>query len=106
MLQCQQILAAVRRVLQTEGLFGLFPLELQILKQLQCDTFSRSNDAVFELSTRFVEPFKHKPGMTDEQKLEAERLMFIELTQSTSEFVRYLVDKELTSRSLPLGKFD
>lgn len=48
----------------------------------QCDTFARSNDAVFELSTRFVEPFKHQEGLADDAKLEAERLMFMELTQS------------------------
>ncbi|GAA6007412.1 hypothetical protein JCM11491_004154 [Sporobolomyces phaffii] len=45
----------------------------------KCDTFSRSSDAVFELSLRFAEPFKHD---NDESKqLEAKRLMFHELTQ-------------------------
>ncbi|GAA5903195.1 damage-control phosphatase ARMT1 family protein [Sporobolomyces salmoneus] len=45
----------------------------------KCDTFSRSSDAVFELSLRFAEPFKHD---ADESKqLEAKRLMFHELTQ-------------------------
>lgn len=52
---------------------------------VQCDTFSRSSDAVFELSTRFAEPFKQKDGMSDAEKLEAERLLFMELTQSTSD---------------------
>jgi hypothetical protein len=47
----------------------------------QCDTFSRSSNAVFELSTRFAEPYTHKEGRSDEEKLEAERLMFLELTQ-------------------------
>ncbi|KAI0783304.1 DUF89-domain-containing protein [Abortiporus biennis] len=47
----------------------------------KCDTFSRSSDAVFELATRFVEPFSHRSGRTEEEKLEAERLMFLELTQ-------------------------
>lgn len=48
----------------------------------QCDTFSRSSEAVFELSMRFAEPFAYKPDQTPEEKLEAERLMFLELTQS------------------------
>jgi len=47
----------------------------------KCDTFSRSSDAVFELSTRFVEPFKHKEGLSVPDRTEAERLMFMELTQ-------------------------
>ncbi|KAL7285571.1 LOW QUALITY PROTEIN: hypothetical protein ACG7TL_000675 [Trametes sanguinea] len=47
----------------------------------KCDTFSRSHDAVFELSMRFAEPFKLKDGLSLEEKTEAERLMFIELTQ-------------------------
>ncbi|CAL1694509.1 unnamed protein product [Somion occarium] len=47
----------------------------------KCDTFSRSSDAVFELSTRFAEPFQHKKHLSDNEKLDAERLMFMELTQ-------------------------
>ena len=51
----------------------------------KCDTFSRSSQAVFELSTRFVEPWKYAEaevnGLTAEEKIEAERLMFLELTQ-------------------------
>lgn len=61
--------------------FPLAALHSRIIPQ--CDTFSRSSDAVFELSTRFVEPFKHKESLSDTEKLEAERLMFLELTQST-----------------------
>ena len=49
---------------------------------IQCDTFSRSHDAVFELSMRFAEPFAMKDDATPAQRLEAERLMFLELTQS------------------------
>jgi hypothetical protein len=45
-------------------------------------------DAVFELSMRFAEPFKHdlqtNPNLTDAEMLEAEKLMFRELTQSRS----------------------
>ncbi len=47
----------------------------------KCDTFSRSQDAVFELATRFAVPFVHADGIDGEAKLEAERLMFHELTQ-------------------------
>ncbi|KAF5366952.1 hypothetical protein D9757_010852 [Collybiopsis confluens] len=49
----------------------------------KCDTFSRSADAVFELSLRFAEPFirPSDPNDTPDKNLEAERLMFHELTQ-------------------------
>ena len=50
---------------------------------MQCDTFSRSTDAVFELSMRFAEPFKHDETGSGPEQLEAEKLMFIELSQST-----------------------
>lgn len=49
--------------------------------RLQCDTFSRSAEAVFELSMRFAEPFKQPENITVQDKTEAERLMFLELTQ-------------------------
>lgn len=49
----------------------------------QCDTFSRSSDAVFELSMRFAEPFKQMDGALDDERINAERLMFLELTQGT-----------------------
>lgn len=48
---------------------------------IQNDTFSRSSDAVFELSMRFAEPFKIMEEFSPAEKLEAERLMFLELTQ-------------------------
>lgn len=47
----------------------------------KCDTFSRSNTAVFELSTRFAEPFAYEAGATEDQKLKARELLFHELTQ-------------------------
>ena len=56
---------------------------------------------------RFAEPFSLKPGLSAEEKLEAERLMFNELTQSTllaSALYQYS-DVDLY-HSLPLGKFD
>lgn len=52
----------------------------------KCDTFSRSADAVFELSMRFAEPFKISEDLSPEEKLEAERLMFLELTQGNMTF--------------------
>lgn len=50
---------------------------------IQNDTFSRSSDAVFELSMRFAEPFKIPGELSQAEKLEAERLMFLELTQGS-----------------------
>jgi hypothetical protein len=47
----------------------------------KCDTFSRSADAVFELSMRFAEPFKIADSLAADERIEAERLMFLELTQ-------------------------
>ncbi|KAL7336712.1 hypothetical protein BJY59DRAFT_761782 [Rhodotorula toruloides] len=47
----------------------------------KCETFSRSGDAVFELSLRFAEPWKQAEGLSQEKQLEAKRLMFHELTQ-------------------------
>ncbi|KAI0695640.1 hypothetical protein BC835DRAFT_1406164 [Cytidiella melzeri] len=49
----------------------------------KCDTFSRSSDAVFELSMRFAEPYQHAVDLSGKQHdmMEAERLMFMELTQ-------------------------
>lgn len=49
----------------------------------QCDTFSRSAEAVFELSMRFADPFKQSENISDQEKAEAERLMFLELTQGS-----------------------
>ena len=47
----------------------------------ECDTFSRSSDAVFELSLRFAKPWEQDKSLSPEQALEAKRLMFHELTQ-------------------------
>jgi damage-control phosphatase, subfamily III len=54
------------------------PQDYDVFLRQKCDTFSRSSEAVFELSTRFVEPFIHTD--TDAGK-EKERLMFLELAQ-------------------------
>jgi hypothetical protein len=55
--------------------------DYDVFYRQKCDTFSRSSDAVFELSMRFAEPFTQAEGVSEAEKLEAERLMFLELTQ-------------------------
>ncbi|KAI0322978.1 DUF89-domain-containing protein [Amylostereum chailletii] len=55
--------------------------DYDVFYRQKCDTFSRSSDAVFELSMRFAEPFTLSPNLSAEEKSEAERLMFLELTQ-------------------------
>ncbi|EKM84066.1 hypothetical protein AGABI1DRAFT_110655 [Agaricus bisporus var. burnettii JB137-S8] len=55
--------------------------DYDVFYRQKCDTFSRSADAVFELSMRFAEPFKIAEGLSNQEELEAERLMFLELTQ-------------------------
>lgn len=47
----------------------------------KCETFSRSGDAVFELSTRFAEPYLADSKLSDEDQLSAKKLLFLELTQ-------------------------
>lgn len=83
MLQYLQVLAGM------PFLHFFFPTSLinfqdyDVFTRQKCDTFSRSADAVFELSTRFAEPFSHADGLSAEQQLEKERLMFLELTQGS-----------------------
>ncbi|KAF7347609.1 DUF89 domain-containing protein [Mycena venus] len=55
--------------------------DYDVFYRQKCDTFSRSAEAVFELSMRFAEPFKIPDTLSPEEKLEAERNMFLELTQ-------------------------
>lgn len=55
--------------------------DYDVFYRQKCDTFSRSAEAVFELSMRFAEPFSLSDNLSAEEKLEAERLMFLELTQ-------------------------
>ena len=47
----------------------------------ECETFSRSGDAVFELSMRFADPRVLDTKLSDTQQLEAKKLLFHELTQ-------------------------
>ncbi|KAF8971722.1 hypothetical protein BDZ97DRAFT_2070947 [Flammula alnicola] len=52
----------------------------KFLKDSSVRKFSHSSDAVFELSLRFAEPFKISDNFSLKEKLEAECLMFLELT--------------------------
>lgn len=47
----------------------------------KCDTFSRSNQAVFELSQRFSEPQSIDANLSEQDQLEKKKLLFLELTQ-------------------------
>lgn len=47
----------------------------------KCDTFSRSNQAVFELSQRFSESQTIDANLSEEEQLEKKKLLFLELTQ-------------------------
>ncbi|KAI0059474.1 DUF89-domain-containing protein [Artomyces pyxidatus] len=58
-----------------------FWTDYDVFYRQKCDTFSRSSDAVFELSMRFAEPFAQNNKLSEAEKLEAERHMFLELTQ-------------------------
>ncbi|KAK7058503.1 Hairy/enhancer-of-split with YRPW motif protein 2 [Paramarasmius palmivorus] len=58
--------------------------DYDVFYRQKCDTFSRSSEAVFELSMRFAEPFTLTENLSADEKLEAERLMFLELTQGES----------------------
>ncbi|ODN78566.1 hypothetical protein L202_04177 [Cryptococcus amylolentus CBS 6039] len=56
-------------------------VDYDVFFRQKCDTFSRSNTAVFELSQRFQEPRTHDAGISAEEKLEKDKLLFLELTQ-------------------------
>ena len=56
---------------------------------------------------RFAEPFVLKDGLSAEEKLEAERLMFMELTQSMSASTPcQCLGRLRPGSSLPLGQLD
>ena len=88
MLLALQVLEDLRRLLPSECVSFFFPLVATAVSTLtrrsvcaECDTFSRSSDAVFELSLRFAKPWEQDKSLSPEQALEAKRLMFHELTQ-------------------------
>ncbi|GJJ08299.1 hypothetical protein Clacol_002510 [Clathrus columnatus] len=55
-----------------------------VFRRQKCDTFARSGDAVFELSLRFAEPSISPTTTPNDQKLERDRLLFMELAQGLS----------------------
>lgn len=55
---------------------------------------------------RFADPFKISDNLSADEKLEAERLMFLELTQGLSFSAHGLVPSYPKHRSLSLGKLD
>jgi hypothetical protein len=59
-------------------------LSMGLNRSIKCDTFSRSRDAVFELSMRFAEVNQLPVELGEQATAEKERLMFHELTQSPS----------------------
>ena len=73
-------------------------LFMELNRSTKCDTFSRSKDAVFELSMRFAEIGQLPTELDEQMTAEKERLMFHELTQSPS--TRLLT--RLSSRSTDL----
>ena len=76
-----------------------------LLIGFQCDTFSRSNEAVFELSTRFCEEVQLANHLSSAERLEALRLMFIELTQGKhAAYTEALILLHLNFSSLSLGQ--
>ncbi|WVF68552.1 hypothetical protein IAT40_003320 [Kwoniella sp. CBS 6097] len=58
-----------------------FWVDYDVFFRQKCDTFSRSSQAVFELSQRFAEPHKGNADLSPEAKLEKDKLLFLELTQ-------------------------
>lgn len=85
MFQHQQVLERLRRFLSPKGeghVTSFFHVENN--PSPKCDTFARSQDAVFELSMRFAEASESLVGQGEQEATEKERLMFHELTQSPS----------------------
>lgn len=71
------------------------------MTRTECETFSRSGDAVFELSTRFAEPFLTDSKLSEEEQLNVKKLMFYELTQvalwGNATDLSLLIDVSVTS---------
>ena len=61
----------------------------------QCDTFSRSSTAVFELSTRFGDLFKYEEGADEATKESARKLLFLELTQGELDYLNMMEYKSV-----------
>lgn len=88
MLQCQQVLEGLRCILPSEGEERIASSAFAVLNYPhKCDTFSRSQEAVLELSMRFAEVGWPTAGVDEQMVSDKERLMFLELTQSPSPFL-------------------
>ena len=59
-------------------------VDYDVFFRQKCDTFSRSSQAVFELSTRFSAPQPEDKNLDAKAKTEKARLLFLELTQGES----------------------
>lgn len=70
--------------------------DYDVFRRQKCDTFARSGDAVFELSLRFAEPFTSTPQVVDNQRLEREKLLFMELAQGPFHRI-YVLEMSLKS---------
>lgn len=57
---------------------------IDVFFRQKCDTFSRSSQAVFELSTRFSQPHETEKGLSAEEQKSKTKLLFHELTQGAS----------------------
>ena len=68
---------------QSPGL-APWPTFPDVFFRQKCDTFSRSNTAVFELSTRFSHPTPQDEHLSEEAKRQKDKLIFLELTQGWS----------------------
>jgi len=55
--------------------------EYDVFFRQKCDTFARSKLAVFELASRFCEPYTYDEGLDEAAKLERRKLTFRELIQ-------------------------
>ncbi len=55
--------------------------EYDVFFRQKCDTFARSSDAVFELASRFCQPYIANIEHSEQEKNKAIKLLFRELTQ-------------------------
>jgi len=56
-------------------------VDYDVFFRQKCDTFSRSSQAVFELSTRFSQPHETEKNLSAEEQMTKTKLLFHELTQ-------------------------
>ena len=71
-------------------------VEYDVFFRQKCDTFARSQLAVFELASRFCEPFIYEDGLDEATKLEKRKMTFRELTQGEVRVVVIVATPGLT----------